>query len=129
MRIILLALTLILGCTAPATGPEPDAATREGVPLGRSTQMRSGHFTYRLGEIEQNGNHLRVGLRFSNGTHRSYRSVMLRVVLFGDGGEIRSVQLPVGGILAEQTKPVVAQIDGVTFRLQDVTLELIYALP
>ncbi len=129
MRILHLALTLILGCAAPATGPEPDTGTREGVPLGRSTHMRSGNFTYRLGEIERNGNRLRIGLRFSNGTHRSYRSVMLRVVLFGDGGEIRAVRLPVAGILAEQTKPVVARIDDVTFRVQDVTLELIYALP
>jgi hypothetical protein len=129
MRILLLALTLTLGCAAPATGPEPDAGTREGAPLGRSTHMRSGSFTYRLGEIERNENRLRVAFRFSNGTHRSYRSVMLRVVLFGDGGEIRATQLPIGGMLAEQTKPVVARIDDVTFRVQDVTLELIYALP
>jgi len=129
MRILYLALPLILACTAPATGPEADAGTGEGVLIGRSTHMRSGNFTYRLGEVERNGNRLRVALRFSNGTHRSYHSVMLRVVLFGDGGEIRAAQLPVGGILAEQTKPVVARIDDVTFRVQDVTLELIYALP
>jgi hypothetical protein len=91
--------------------------------------MRSGHFSYRLGNIERDGDHLRVDLRFSNGTHRSYGTVMLRVILFGDGGEIRAVRLPAGGILAEQTKPLVARIDDVTFSVEDVTLELIYALP
>jgi hypothetical protein len=91
--------------------------------------MRSGHFTYRLGSIERDGNQLRVGLRFSNGTHRSYRTVMLRVILYGDGGEIRAVRLPAGAILAEQTKPLVARIDDVTFPVEDLTLELIYALP
>jgi len=91
--------------------------------------MRSGHFTYRLGDIERNGDHLRVGVRFSNGTHRSYRTVMLRIILFGDGGKIHAVRLPAGAILAEQTKPLVARIDEVTFSVEDVTLELIYALP
>ena len=91
--------------------------------------MRSGHFTYRLGDVERNQDRVRVGLRFSNGTHRNYGTVMLRVVLFGEDGEIRAVRLPVGGIRAEQTKPLVARFDDVTFRIEDVTLELIYALP
>jgi hypothetical protein len=54
---------------------------------------------------------------------------MVRVILFGDGGEIHAVRLPVGAIRAEQTKPLVARIEDVVFRVQDVTLELIYALP
>jgi len=99
------------------------------VPIGRSTHLRSGSFSYRLGDIERNGESLRIALRFSNGTHRSYRNVMLRVVLLGDEGKVQATRLPVGGILAGQTKPVVARIDDVTFRVQDVTLELIYAIP
>ena len=129
MRIVHLALGLILGCTAAATAPEPDGFSGTGVPVGRSTHMRSGSFSYRLGEIERDGSSLRIDLRFSNGTHRSYRNVMLRVVVLGDGGELQAARLPVGGILAEQTKPVVARIEDVTFRVQDVTLELIYAIP
>jgi hypothetical protein len=129
MRILHFALALILGCTAAATAPEPEGITGTGVPVGRSTHMRSGSFSYRLGDVERDGNSLRVDLRFSNGTHRNYRNVMLRVVVFGDGGEVQAARLPVGAILAEQTKPVVARIEGVTFRVQDVTLELIYAIP
>jgi hypothetical protein len=91
--------------------------------------LRSGHFTYRLGSIERNGNELRVDFHFSNGTHRDYRNVMLRVILFGDGGEIHAVRLPVGGIRAEQTRARVARIDDVTFTVRDIALELIYALP
>jgi hypothetical protein len=91
--------------------------------------LRSGHFSYRLGSIERNGNDLRVDFRFSNGTHRDCGAVMVRVILFGDGGEIHAVRLPVGAIRAEQTKPLVARIEDVVFRVQDVTLELIYALP
>jgi len=128
-RILYLVLPLILGCTAPAAGPEPAADTQAGVPIGRSTHLRSGSFSYRLGDIERNGESLRIALRFSNGTHRSYRNVMLRVVLLGDEGKVQATRLPVGGILAGQTKPVVARIDDVTFRVQDVTLELIYAIP
>jgi hypothetical protein len=37
--------------------------------------------------------------------------------------------MPVGAIRAEQRKPLSARIAGVTFRVQDITLELIYALP
>ena len=129
MRLLALGLLLILACTAPVSGPEPEAAPRVGVPVGRSNHMRSGHFTYRLGSIERTVDGLRVGLRLSNGTHRDYGDVMLRVILFGYGGEIHAVRVPVGPIRAEQTKPLVARIDDVTFRLQDVTLELIYALP
>jgi hypothetical protein len=129
IRLLCLMLTLVVGCATAATGLGPDADPPAGLPLGRSNQMRSGHFTYRLGSIEQSGSQLRIGLRFSNGTHRSYGTVMLRVVAFGEGGEIRAVRLPVGGILAEQTKPLVARMDDVTFRVQDVTLELIYAAP
>lgn len=54
---------------------------------------------------------------------------MLRVVVVGAEGEFQAARLPVGGIRAGQTKPVVARIDDVTFRAQDVTLELIYAIP
>jgi hypothetical protein len=135
MRILLLALPLILGCAAPASGPGPDPDVqagqpdRTGQPIGRSPHMRSGHFTYRLGDVERDGSRLRVDLRFSNGTHRSYGKVMLRVVLHGDEGEIRTVRLPAGAILAEQTKPLSARIDGVTFPVEDVTLELVYVLP
>ena len=129
MRILLLALALILGCAAPASGPEPDPEVRAGQPIGRSAHVRSGHFSYRLGDIERDGSRIRVDLRFSNGTHRSYGKVLLRVVLYGKGGEIRSVRLPLGAILAEQTKPISARIDDVTFAVEDVTLELIYALP
>jgi hypothetical protein len=129
IRILSLALPLILGCTAPATGLDPDAGSQIGAPLGRSAHLRSGHFTYRLGSIERNGDELRVDFRFSNGTHRDYRNVMLRVILFGDGGEIHAARLPVGAMLSEQTKPLVARIDGVAFPVQDLTLELIYALP
>jgi hypothetical protein len=129
IRILHLALPLILACATPAAGPEQDPGARAGTPLGRSTHLRSGHFTYRLGDMERDGEELRVGIRLSNGTHRDYSNVMLRVVLSGDGGEIRSVRLPVGPILAEQTKPLVARTDDVTFRVRDVTLELIYALP
>jgi hypothetical protein len=97
--------------------------------VGRSNHPRSGHFTYRLGSIERDGNDLRVDFRFSNGTHRDYGQVALRVILFGEEGKIRAVRMPVGPIWAEQTKPLVARIAGVTFRVQDITLELIYALP
>jgi hypothetical protein len=129
IRILYIALPLILGCATPAAGPAQDPGSRAGTPLGRSTHLRSGHFTYRLGDIERDGEELRIGIRLSNGTHRDYGNVMLRVVLWGHGGEIHAVRLPVGPILAEQTKPLVARTDGVTFRVRDVTLELIYALP
>ena len=129
IRILNLALPLILGCTAPAAGVDPDVDAQAGVPVGRSVHLRSGHFTYRLGAIERDGNDLRVELRFSNGTHRRYDSVMLRVILFGGGGEIRAVRLPVGAILSEQTKPLVARANDVAFSVKDVTLQLIYALP
>jgi hypothetical protein len=119
----------MLGCTAAATGIGPDPAPQEDLPLGRSTHMRSGQFTYRLGRIEQKGSELRIDFHFSNGTHRSYHTVMLRAVVFGDAGEIHAVRLPVGGMLAEQTRPLAARIEGVTFPARDVTFELIYALP
>jgi hypothetical protein len=54
---------------------------------------------------------------------------MLRVTLYGEGGEIRAERLPVGAILPEQTKPIVARIEDVPFRVRDVTVELVYALP
>lgn len=120
---------LILGCTAPGTGSETDGDTRPGVPIGRSTHLRSGSFSYRLGEVERDGDSLRVALRLSNGTARSYRNVVLRVVVIGDEGEAQAIRLPVGAVLAGQTKPVVARIGDVTFQVQDVTLELIYAVP
>jgi hypothetical protein len=129
MRILHLALPLLLACTVPTTGSGPDPESEAGLPLGRSEHMRSGSFSYRLGDVERGGNRLRVAIRFSNGTHRSYANVMTRVILYGDGGEIRAVRLPVGAILAEQTKPLVARFDDVTFAVEDVTLELIYALP
>ena len=114
---------------APATGVEPDLDGRVGVPVGRSVHLRSGHFTYRLGDIQRNGGDLRVDLRLSNGTHRDYDSVLLRLILFGRGGEIRAVRVPAGAILSGQTKPLVGRIDDVAFPVRDVTLELIYALP
>ena len=129
IRILHLALPLVLGCMVPTTGLGPDPDPEAGLSLGRSEHMRSGSFTYRLGEVERNGNRLRVGIRFSNGTHRSYGGLLLRVILYGDGGEIRTVRLPVGAILAVQTKPLVARFDDVTFPVEDVTLELIYAIP
>jgi hypothetical protein len=94
-----------------------------------SSHLRSGHFSYRLGSVERDGDRLRIGIRLSNGTHRNYNNVMLRVVLLGNPGESLAVRLPAGGIRAEQTKPLVAHIEDVTFQVQDVTLELIYALP
>jgi hypothetical protein len=108
---------------------DPDPGSQFGKPIGRSRHLRSGHFSYRLGSVERDGTRLRVGIRFSNGTHRNYNSVMLRVVLLGDQGESLAVRLPAGGIRAEQTKPLVAQIEDVTFQVRDVTLELIYAVP
>ena len=129
IRILHLALPLLLGCMVPTTGLGPEPDPDAGQPLGRSEHMRSGSFTYRLGQVERNGNRLRVAVRFSNGTHRSYANVMLRVILYGDEGEIRAVRLPAGAILAEQTRPLVARFDDVTFPVEDVTLELIYALP
>ncbi len=119
----------MLGCAAAATGIGPDPVPQEGLPLGRSVHMRSGQFTYRLGGMEQKGSDLRVDFHFSNGTHRSYHTVMLRAVVFGGAGEIHAVRLPVGGMLAGQTRPLVARIEGVTFPARDVTFELIYALP
>jgi hypothetical protein len=129
VRILRLAIVLILGCSAPTTGLDmgPDRAV--GIPLGRSNHLRSGHFTYRLGSIEREGSQVRIDIRFSNGTHRDYGQVTVRIILFGEGGKIHAVRMPLGAILAEQTKPVVARIDDVTFPVQDVTLELIYALP
>jgi hypothetical protein len=122
-------LPLILACTAPATGLDPDPGSRTGKPIGRSRHLRSGHFSYRLGSVERDGNRLRVGIRLNNGTHRNYDNVMIRVVLLGNRGESLAVRLPAGGVRAEQTKPLVAHIDDVTFQVRDVTLELIYALP
>ena len=76
------------------------------------------------------GTSLRVALRFSNGTHRSYRNVMLRVVVFGDAGEAQgNPTAGRGDTGGADHKPVVARIGDVTFRVQDVTLELIYAIP
>jgi hypothetical protein len=129
VRILHLALLLILGCSVPTTGLDMDPDRAVGVPLGRSNHLRSGHFTYRLGSIEREENQVRVDFRFSNGTHRNYGQVALRIILFGDEGKIHAVRMPAGAILAEQTKPLVARIDDVTFPVQDVTLELIYALP
>jgi hypothetical protein len=41
----------------------------------------------------------------------------------------RDADPQVGVPRAEQTRPLVARIAGVTFQVQDITLELIYALP
>ena len=71
----------------------------------------------------------RIDFRFSNGTHRDHGQVELRVIPLGEEGKIRAVRMPVGAILAEPTKTLVARIAGVTFRVRDITLELIYALP
>jgi hypothetical protein len=129
IRILHLALPLLLGCAVPTTGMGPEPSPDSGLPLGRSEHLRSGSFTYRLGDLERDGDRLRVSIRLSNGTHRRYSNVMLRVILYGHEGEIRAVQLPAGAILAEQSKPLVARFDDVTFPVEDVTLELIYALP
>ena len=129
MRILHLALPLLLGCVVPTTGLGPEPGPESGLPVGRSEHRRSGSFSSRRGDIERDRDRLRVSIRFSNGTHRRYSNVMLRVVLYGGEGEIRAVQLPVGAIQAEQTKPLVARFDDVTFPVEDVTLELIYALP
>jgi hypothetical protein len=127
--ILRLGLLLLLGCAAPSAGPASDAGPQGGEPVGRSIHPRSGHFTYQLGSIERDGDDLRVDFRFHNGTHRDCDQVALRVILLGEKGKSRAVRVPAGAIRAEQTKRLVARVDGVTFRVRDITLELIYALP
>jgi hypothetical protein len=126
IRFSILAFSLMVGCAT--AGPTPEDTARSGTPLGRSSHLRSGQFTYRLGGIEQRGSDVRVDFSISNGTHRDYNSVLIRVILFGDGGGIRTVELPIGAIRAEQSKPQVARIDEVPFRVRDLTVELVYAL-
>ena len=129
IRFLHLALPLLLGCAIPTTGLGPEPSPEAGIPIGRSEHLRSGSFSYQLGDVERNGDRLRVSIRFLNGTHRRYSNVMLRVILYGAEGESRSVHVPTGGIRAEQSKPLAARFDDVTFPVEDVTLELIYALP
>lgn len=123
----------ILGCAAllacGGNGPAAESASRGGTPLGRSSHPRSGQFTYRLSAIEQHGSEVRVDFSISNGTHRDYNSVLIRVVLFGNSGEIRTVELPIGAMRAEQRRPRVARLEDVPFQVRDITLELVYALP
>jgi hypothetical protein len=130
-----LALALAVACAgAPdATGPAPGAERPEdrthGTPVGRSLHPRSGHFSYRLGDVERVGDDVRVDLRLSNGTHRDYRSVVLRVWVRGGPGELRSVRVPIGGLGADRSRPVSARVPGVPFAVREVGLELVYAVP
>lgn len=70
-----------------------------------------------------------MDLRLHNGTHRGYRSLRLRVTVHGPAGETRSAGLPVGALRDDQARTVSARLDRVTFPVEDVTLELVYAVP
>jgi hypothetical protein len=82
-----------------------------------------------MGEVERSGPGVRVGFTLNNGTKRNYRSVALRVLLWGDTGDLRSVRLPIGAMAAEQSRALTARIPDVPFRVREVAIELLYAVP
>ena len=110
----------------PAAAPAVEAA---GTPLGRSRLPRSGQLTYQLTRVVESEGRARVDLRLHNGTHRDLGSVLLRVVLLGDGGAIRIQPLPIGALRAERARSLTAWIDDVAFAVRDVRLELVAAMP
>ena len=128
----LLLLASASGGCASRAGSEtaaPARAAERGVPIGRSVHPRSGHLSYRLGKVDRQAEAVRVDMQLTNATHRDYQSLGLRVVLYGDGGEIQTRQVAVGSFRDGRTKPISAHFDQVGFRIQDVGLELIYSSP
>jgi len=112
-----------------AAAPAAVATAERGIPIGRSVHPRSGQLSYRLGKVDRQGEAVRVDMQLTNATHRDYQSLGLRVVLYGDGGEIQTGQVAVGSLRDGRTKPISAHFEGVVFRVQDVGLELIYSSP
>ncbi len=132
MRRALLVGALLLGACVPGSPDvwEPAEDTmRAGRPLGRSLHLRSGHLTYRLGQVDQEDANVRVGVVLMNGSHRDYQSLILRVILHGPEGRQREDRLVVGPFREGASRGLSAWISGVPFPVQDVSLELVLASP
>ncbi len=122
------AALLALSCsgTLPLEAPEERGP---GTPLARSAHLRSASLTWRLGEVERTGDGIRVDFTLQNGSSRDIDQGLLRILLHGPGGELVSARLPFVGLARGKSRPMAAHFPPVPFRIQDMALELIFAVP
>ncbi len=129
LAVLVVLLGLLPSCGVATLPYETLEERGHGTPLTRSSHPRSGELTWRPGDVERVGEELRIDLTLTNGSSRDLEQGMLRVILYGPGGEQRSGRLPFGGISRGRTRHVSARFASVPFRVADLGLELIFVVP
>jgi len=88
-----------------------------------------GSLTYRLGQIERQGEAIRMDFTLQNGSSRDIEQGLLRVILMGSRGRELTARLPFIGLSRGQSRSMSARFDRVEFSVLDVGLEVIFTLP
>ncbi len=97
--------------------------------MGRSVHPRPGQITWELRSLSREGELVALDLEFVNGASRDFRAVSTRLTLHGPDGARRVEELPLGSLRRGGRKGTRAHVPGVAFQVEDVTLELLYAVP
>ncbi len=129
---ILLGAALLLaalpGCQGSVLVETPEQRG-PGTPLTRVSHPRMGSLTYRLGQVERQGEAVRVDLTLQNGSSRDIEQGLLRVILMGSAGREMTARLPFVGLARGQARSMSARFAEVDFPVVDVGLEVIFVLP
>ncbi len=132
LRPILLGAALLLaalsGCQSAMMVETPEQRG-PGTPLTRASHPRMGSLTYRLGQVERQGEAIRVDLTLQNGSSRDIEQGLLRVILMGSAGRELTARLPFVGLARGQARSMSARFAQVDFPVVDVGLEVIFTLP
>ena len=127
----LLALGLV--ACAPAAGPGgmPPGGPSGGlqsVPIGRAEHPVPGRLSWRLASMAREGSDVVVDLDLVNGSSEALRTTTLALTVHGAGGESLTQEVMAGPLGAGRTKRIVARLTDVSFRVTDLTVELLAGL-
>jgi len=120
-------LAALLACGGLPVYELPEERT-VGVPLMEAPNPRTGELAWRSGRVEtaEDGT-VRLQFTLMNGTTRDYLSIVVRVVLRGDGRQMATARYPIGPLAARASKTVRAHLAPPGFDVKETQIELVYA--
>lgn len=100
----------------------------QSVPIGRAEHPVPGRLSWRLASMAREGSDVVVDLDLVNGSSEGLRTTTLALTVHGAGGESLTQEVMAGPLGAGRTKRIVARLTDVSFRVTDLTVELLAGL-